>query len=333
MPNNKCTMPSAVQSGDHSRKSDLAFRDWGPLEHELYYQTLVNETKPSATIMTDFGGRILHSSGALFDEIGISCEDIQRTGIEAILQFVYEPDRQAVIDKAAAVRTERLSCFEQEFRIVKHDGTLMWIFQTGKQTFDIDGEPLFISVFVDATSRREMHELLRMSASEMSVAMEQSGNMLMIYDVVAGELAISRQYCRKHAIPEKIYNVPAGIDELGILLPSDIQRLKDQICRIQSGEPRGGIELRVRAASGDYCYERIDYSSIFDSNGRPARAIISVTDTSELHEKAAENAMLRRNALAMRMVASHSDRIVWRYDLSEDVVITDAETAKKNGIR
>lgn len=318
-----CCEPLTDPGSGRLAGASLAF------ERERYYQQLVNDSKPTATILSEVGGTVVHCSGALFEEYACCAAAIKSMDIGTLKKFIFADDRSAALEMSREARECGRLSYEQEFRAVKADGGIAWIYETCRMVSDIDGTPLYLSVFVDVTLIREMRETLRIRAEEMNLAMEKMGNMLMLVDITKGEMTLSRRYSEKHGIPEKLSGLPGSLERLNILLPNGLRSILKLCAEIKKGEPFGSAEVSVRMADGQWCFERFEFSSVFDCAGQPVRTIVSATDTTQRHQTDTENTELRESERAMRLVASQTDRIVCRYDIFADRLSTDAETAEK----
>ena len=84
-----------------------------------------------------------------------------------------------------------------EFRTVRPDGALQWLFATGQIERDHTGQPVRVGgVYIDITERKQIEQTLRDSQDRLRSAMDAGGLATWIFDVRANEVLWDDATCR-----------------------------------------------------------------------------------------------------------------------------------------
>ena len=84
-----------------------------------------------------------------------------------------------------------------EFRTVRPDGALQWLFGTGQLERDHTGQPVRVGgVYIDITERKQIEQTLRDSQDRLRSAMDAGGLATWIWDVCANEVLWDDATCR-----------------------------------------------------------------------------------------------------------------------------------------
>ena len=118
------------------------------------------------------------------------------------------------------------------------------------------------------------------------LAMAQTGGSVALYDVVTDTIMLPTAYARSHALPETLTRFSTCMersprDEYGgqaAAFNQLMQALKD-------GEKQKETIMRTHLASGEWRWERIQFVSVLDIDGRPRKAVFSAEDITDAYEK------------------------------------------------
>jgi PAS domain S-box-containing protein len=114
----------------------------------------------TGTFRWDIVTNVLESDTNLDRLLGLSPGSSPRS-LSEFFQMVHPDDRERVTE-ACRRCAEHGADFEEEFRVVRPDGTIRWLFDKGKTMVGPDGRPRRMDgACVDVTERREKEEALR----------------------------------------------------------------------------------------------------------------------------------------------------------------------------
>ncbi len=297
----------------------------GELSRQRQYQQILDESIPigTALVRLDKAGTLLHVGGTMLSELGYTASEYEALQKQHLRDLVLEADYGTLFRDRRAEEPPYTKHFEQEFRVVKKDGSIRWMYEKGTLV-TVDGGPAYILVCMDITRRKEMEEQLRISEEERTITMAQIGKTVCLYDVASRTLTMPEAYARKHGLPSVVPDIPRSVNDRGVLA-DEAGRLVFAAfySAILRGEKTGDAEVRFQCADGTDCWERGEFVTIFDRDHRPVKAVIAVEDITLQRKREDENATLRENARVFRVVAAHSNRMIYRYDIAARTAYAD----------
>lgn len=248
--------------------------------------------------------------GSLMEAYGYTDEEFDA------LRLADDGSAREARDKAIAAMREGAPRYETEYCITTRSGAKVWISEHAERFVEKNGRSGYVAVSVDNTQNRKLLDRVRISEEEIKLAVARTGTYLARYDIATHSLSVPEPYAWLWDMPAEMADVPESMLGRPEMFCDDesLSAYRRLFERILSGEPEGDCELHlIRPGTGE-AWEHTEYITIFGSDGRPTRAILSVTDTTEQHRQSAETETLKKNMLIMRVVAEHSGRIVYFFD-------------------
>lgn len=136
------------QSLDRLRKNDLRLRIAVDAAYVISFEWDIQRNEVRRYISTDPGLP--------------PTPEMQPSTFEAVQQAVHPDDRALFSANVHAALESREGLYESEFRIVRPDGAVAWLFERGRVERDAEGRPAFlIGLSQDVTERRRIEEALR----------------------------------------------------------------------------------------------------------------------------------------------------------------------------
>ncbi len=174
-----------------------------------------------------------------------------------------------------------------------------------------------------AEEERLRHELrvqseeLHLQTEELRLTMEQMGKTLNYYDIATRTITMSPAFAEPRGLPVQIVNYPESLPEVSReKFPVEtLQALNDMYTSICRGATTGSREISITGRDGLQRWERLRFVTIFNDNGMPQRAVISVEDITDIRSRTEENSRLRENEQILKITARHSRRFVCYYDI------------------
>ena len=215
------------------------------------------------------------------------------------------------------------------YRIKTNKGNNKWI-NIRASAFSRSADTVVANVvFFDVTEAKEAEAALIARDEEYRTAITHCGKTVCFYDIATRTMTLPEDYAKSHGIPSVLSDAPKAYEEEGILDKGSLSLFRKFYNSIDRGEKRGSAEVRIRCADGTWRWECGVFVTVFDLAGNPAKAIITVEDTTLQHEKDAAAMVMKENARLFELAAAHSDRHLIRYDIETQTAYLDAETAQR----
>ncbi|HJP61265.1 MAG TPA: PAS domain-containing protein, partial [Gemmatimonadaceae bacterium] len=118
------------------------------------------DASSTSTFLWDMQTNVVESDEGLYKLFGVD-PATSSGSFELYVSLIHAEDRGRVIEGALKCAAEGVD-FDEEFRIVRPDGTMRWAVDKGKTIFGEDGKPRYlIGACVDITERRVRDEQFR----------------------------------------------------------------------------------------------------------------------------------------------------------------------------
>ncbi len=274
--------------------------------------------------------------------------DTPRTGriddmVQTRLRGVVPEDRDRFIAAFSLDRLREIFTKNAEesvqlvYRRPGRDGNTYWIETTVmRQKNSADSDMLLVAMSrnVDQQKAEEirLREQLQLQAEELRLTMMQVGKVVSTYDVATRTLTLPSNVAEQTGMPIAMKNFPEPfIERAGERLPPEsAEKYRNFFDEIHRGSPSGSCDFMMPERSGRERWLREEYTTIFDEQKRPIRAVIASSDVTEEHAQARENQRLKKNEFLLRLTAQHSDRTICYYNVKKRMAqVWDSKTCAK----
>lgn len=222
------------------------------------------------------------------------------------VRFVHPDDVGRVLHDWLCAASEKRERLDWHMRIVTGNGKLKYIHCIG--ILDTKpAQPIIHGVVVDETAQQMLLEENRIDKNTLQVAIEQTNIAFGTFDLKNKRIIQdpnSRQIFGSSPVVE---NVPDCVLGTGILHPDDEKAFVKFYDDLLAGAPKVVCACRVmNEQTGNYCWTKIIFNTIYDENGRPVKAIGSALDISEQMElqQKYESQMSYKNIVEENMLGS-----------------------------
>ena len=178
---------AARQARAGLRRSEAELRDSERQWREVF------EHNPVMYFMVDAAGTVLNVNSLGATQLGYSVADLIGKSVQ---QVFLEEDRKFV-QQCVAVCLESIGePHTWEIRMIRKDGSVLWVRENAKAMRRPDGEPIVLVACEDITERRETENALRASTAYLAQTQEVSRTGTFGWSVTTGELVWSKETFR-----------------------------------------------------------------------------------------------------------------------------------------
>ncbi|MEG2177143.1 MAG: PAS domain S-box protein, partial [Oscillibacter sp.] len=199
---------------------------------------------------------------------------------------IYREDIQR-LKTEAALRNGDPELYEIDYRLVKQDGSLIWVSQCSQHMQGENGDELVYAYYTDITAQKQTEQALRESEFRYAAAIRSSNINIWEYDYAADTMRIFSTSPRANPKDGLILNYLDTVVSEGHIRQDSAPLLFDMIARLRQGEQEVTADLWIRQNPADeFWCERVIYTNVFDEEGKPAKAFCVGRDITR--EKEAE---------------------------------------------
>lgn len=212
-----------------------------------------------------------------------------------------------------------------EMRIIKRSGEICWLFVSGCLR-ENEGGFLLEGFTLDCTERKEAEIAIKLSEERYRIALDRTNTYVWDYDFIQKCIIQTKRSMEINGLPKVIENVPHSLIEIHYVHPDSIKTFLDLYKRLHEGESYVSAIYRTKNINGEYWWEKVSYTVIFDEEGNPLRAI-GVSEDVSIREES-ENRY--RRELAYRDVITPNLYVSYKVNLSKGGVKPYKINVKKN---
>jgi PAS domain S-box-containing protein len=229
---------------------------------------------------------------------------------EQILESVHPEDRE-VFTAAAAGLTPEKPDIRISYRMVRSDGTLIWLERNSRAQFDPQGRLLrIIGIVTDITERKRAEDAVRQSEEKYRRIVETTNEGIWLLDSNFDTSFVNRQ------MAEMLGYQPAemlGRSVFDYFFPEDVGRKRRGLARRREMHSEQ-LDDRLRRRDGAELWVRMTAIPISKDNGDFDGSMAIVADISS--QRLAEIA-LRESESRFRLVANTAPMLIWMSDTSK----------------
>jgi PAS domain S-box-containing protein len=203
----------------------------------------------------------------------------------SFLEAVHPEDR-ARVEKV--VRNERDHGFNLQYRIIKPDGDVRWIWDRGVPVKDANGRVYRVAgIAEDITERRKADEELRRVSERLQLATTAASMGIWDWDIARDAIVWDDQMYRLYGIRRE-ESGPVFEVWTKSLAPEDLDRANAELQEALQGEGAFSSEFRILWPDGSSHFIRAASQTFRDEEGRPARMVglnYDITERKQAEER------------------------------------------------
>lgn len=180
-----------------------------------------------------------------------------------------------------------------EYRILRKDGGMSWIYLRAKRVGEWEGYPLFQGVFIDITQQKDIIRALEMEQQRYTIVTEITEEILFEQNIVSDTLTFSSNYEKLFKRPRRIEHYIRDKHFKAFVHPDDLHLLPDAKSVALSDDDYMQFDVRLLTAENTYQWFTICFKILRDKTGKATRVIGRM---SNINDKKLEEDRLRREA-------------------------------------
>ena len=250
--------------------------------HHFRMETLIGCVPGGALRCCDDASfTILESNQGFLDLLGYTGEEIRTQHGNQFLQLVHPGDRPICANKQDIVQTGRRrngdGRFTQEYRLVRKDGSRVWVTEFSQLVHDENGTH-WCMVLLDTSSRHNALERRLVEEQRYRILFEMSEAILYEYDMRSGVLVTTRQFFEKfeYPLPDNLNSHhPVSMD---IFHPEDMETFAQLHQALRDGEASTEALIRIFRNNGQWLWCHVQQTALHDANRKCIKALGKITD-------------------------------------------------------
>ncbi|MEG0270271.1 MAG: sensor domain-containing diguanylate cyclase [Clostridia bacterium] len=300
-------------------------------QHDAVAQLqLLTDSIPGGLVVYEYSPRGLHMeyfSDGVCAMVGYTRDEYESISKNRLSSMMLEEDMQSLRPKIQALLSPSANSIDCVYRHRTKQGGYRWLNARGTVADRLGDTIRVNAVLLDITDQKKAEDKLRIRDEEYRLAIAQSGKVVYRYTVSDKSVYMLQKDVDLFGFPSSAQNVPESIIALHIFAPESEGDLADFYGAISNGQKSGSATLRRKFKHGGFGWCLAHFTTLFSSTGEPVSAVISIEDVTQLHEQAAENAVLRQNEELFQIVVSHSDRFIVKYNPKTHTAYLQPHTA------
>jgi len=228
---------------------------------------------------------------------------------QQLLKSVHPDDREKFIAAAAGISPEKPD-IRVSYRMVRSDGTVIWLEKNSRAQFDPQGKLMrIIGIVTDITERKHAEEAVRASEERLRLAVQAGRMFAYEWDPSTDLLVRSAESAQILGIQEA--TPLTGQQVVARVHPDDRENLVAAVGELSPENPNLAITYRMLRPDGSMIWLERNSRAQFDERGKLQRVIGIVADITD--RKQAEEAQ-RESEQRFRLVANSAPMLIWMAD-------------------
>ncbi len=230
--------------------------------------------------LTDDSLTLIHGNPCLYAFFGYTREQFHDELHDEITRTFLTEDRSKVTGALIAEHRSGKPGFRLEHRIIRRDGSVIWVLVSGSFTTH-NGAPAAYGVVVDITDRKKIEEQLRIDEERFRIALAQTDNTIFDYHIATKVMIHADKSAAMYGLAHETHNVPDFLVEQKVIHPDHASEFLEMYQQISSGAPTASCIIRAQKVDGQYAWRKITMTNIYDQSGNAVRAVGMLEDIDE----------------------------------------------------
>lgn len=295
------SVPNAAQTEDEFVHQSLVQDYNRQLEEKLEERTKMLQSKTSEMeLLANYifcgvqickyeeGFPILYASKGFVELTGYCQEELDSLFGGRHIGLVFQPDLELLQTQIAHQLKTDVN-FSVEYRLVHKSGRIVWVIDKGKLIPAVDGTAKVQCILTDITEQKVIEEELRLSQKRYEIAMMLSEVSMFEHNIVTKDLILFENDVMTYGVTEVVPNGVETFVATGIVEPESADVFRAMYQRIYDGEPTARCYVKAKDVNNVIHDVELTLNSIYDSDGKPVRAIGVRRNVTQMRQLQKEN--------------------------------------------
>ena len=246
-----------------------------------------------ARIAVDGELELLLASDGFYRLTGYSREECAHPPISDDPLYFVLPEDHERIRQAVRGLVERKTPINIEYRIRRKDGSVNWNSAHCARAVEVDGRIVVDAVFTDITETKRLERAVALDAERYRIVSQQSQEIIFDWDLESDVIEHSPAIREKLGCDFPLRLSSRELLEMESIFGADRAVVERLFQGVRRGEPSQEAEYRLCRPGGGCLWVRNRVTTLFGDQGRPVRAVGTLTDIDSYKR---ENAQLQKKA-------------------------------------
>ena len=254
----------------------------------------------------------------LYTLTGYTEEEIQSIFGGRYTELIFPDDRAALSDAIQSVlHTSGMT--ENEYRLVRKDGTTLWVLDKSRAYVEADGQLYVYHAVRDNSLSKATYHKLKATIERNQVIIDQSGGIVFEWDLLKDKLECSSRWEEHFGYPPVSENYGRQLGIATHFHPDDLLAIRSAVEQIKNHADTICLDVRIANSEAKYLWTRITATAYLDENGVLTRIVGVLQDVDAL--KRAELALkerAERDSLTKLLNKASTQQLVTEYLSDKD---------------
>lgn len=228
----------------------------------------------------------------LLDYLGYVDENDFKKHTQNKLTSCIHPDDLSIVDTIDE-QIKRSQKYEEEYRLIKKDGSTLWVHSIGKMLSIPNGKEVIISTFSDVTEKVELLNEYQKIIDNYQIITKGLDVSIWEYDIVHKRIIFSESTNRLHGNDGILEKLPESLIHSGVIHPNSLDAALNLLKRLDAGEPVVKEQLLLYNQFSNECFwQDITCTTIYNEFQQPIRAIaigLDITQRKQMEARYLDN--------------------------------------------
>lgn len=252
-------------------------------EQEYYKNMLDSLPCGICKVALDEELTIIYANRSYYEIYGYTIDNAKEIGFINAKFILPKQDYHLIFKKVMQHVSNCDKEFQLEYQGVHSTGKTMWLLV--RCSYDVNQPDSILCVLVDIAERKQMEEDLKISIEENKIAYSLTDKLMYIYDIEEKVLYQPILAADEFGLPAIVKNAPYSIVNTGAIDAGSVEVYISFYESIIQGESSGHAVVKKRRKDGSFGWYEAKFSTIYNSQGKAKKAIISCEDITKQREK------------------------------------------------